>query len=182
VQKRNSDMGLSDNTRRSERSLLLHRVGGLLLKLSIFAVSLLLVFGYLFGLLRYANQNMRPSFQDGDLILFFRLADRYYADEVVVVEYGGERLLERVIAVEGDEVNVTADGLSVNGSLVTEPRVLGETTLFEGGESFPVTVPQGKIFVLGDNREQSVDSRIFGCVDTNDVYGRVIGVFRRRNL
>lgn len=182
MQKKKRETEQPEKTGRSEQRMLLYRIGGLLLKLGIFAVSALLVFGYLFGLTRVANQNMRPSFQDGDLILFYRLADLYLADEVVVVEYGDERLLERVIAVAGDEVDLTPDGLSVNGALVVEPRALGETTRFEGGESFPLTVPQGKIFVLGDNREHAIDSRIFGCVDVDDVYGRVIGVFRRRNL
>lgn len=167
---------------RSDRAKLFYRLGSLVLKFGIFAVALVLVFGYLFGLMRYGNQNMRPAFQDGDLVLFYRMAESYLADEVVVVEYHGERLLARVIAVEGDAVDITADGLMVNNALVVEPRVIGETTQIEGGESFPLQVSKGKVFVLGDNREHSTDSRVFGCVDTDDVYGRVIGLFRRRNM
>ena len=47
-------------------------------------------------------------------------------------------------------MDITADGLMVNNALVVEPRVIGETTQIEGGESFPLQVPKGKVFVLGE--------------------------------
>ena len=143
---------------------------------------MILLLGYVFGLTRAAGTGMQPAFRDGDLVLFFRMTDKYAANEVVVVRYQGEKLLERVVASAGDTVDITGDGLVINGAVVREPDARGETTQFEEGITFPLTVPEGKIFVLGDNREHTTDSRIFGCVDTEDVYGRVIGLFRRREL
>ena len=154
----------------------------LLLKLAVFAVMAIILFGYVFGLTRSSGLGMEPAFRDGDLILYYRITGTCSADEVLVVRYHGEKLLERVVAVAGDEVDITEHGLMINGAPVQETDVRGETTRFEEGVSFPLRVPEGKVFVLGDNREHATDSRIFGCVDTDDVYGRVIGLFRRRNL
>ena len=91
-------------------------------------------------------------------------------------------MLERVVAVAGDTVDITADGLMINGAIVQEPHAAGETTQFAEGVTFPLTVPQGQVFVLGDNREHATDSRIFGCIDIADIDGRVMGLFRRRNF
>ena len=161
---------------------LLRGLSALLLKIGVFAVVMILLLGYVFGLTRAAGTGMQPAFRDGDLVLFFRMTDDFAANEVVVVQYQGEKLLERVVAAAGDTVDITEDGLVINGAVVREPDARGETTQFEEGITFPLTVPVGKIFVLGDNREHTTDSRIFGCVDTEDVYGRVIGLFRRREL
>lgn len=154
----------------------------LLLKFAVCAVLLVILFGYVFGLTRNLSLNMQPAFQDGDLVLFYRIVQKYPSGEVVVIHYEDRTLLARVAAVAGDTVDITEDGLMINGSAVQEPGILGETTLFKEGVTFPLTVPPGKVFVLGDNREQATDSRIFGCIDTKAIDGRVIGLFRRRNF
>lgn len=154
----------------------------LLLKLAIIAVIGVLLFGYVFGLNRNASLNMQPALCDGDLILYYRIGQRYSAGDVVMVRYQDRTLAQRVVAVAGDTVDITSAGLIINGSAVQEPGVLGETTQFAQGVAFPLTVPVGHLFLLGDNRPHATDSRIFGCVDIGDVKGEVIGLFRRRNL
>ena len=154
----------------------------LVLKLIIAVLIGLIVFGYVFGLTRNLSLNMQPAFQDGDLVVYYRLIQDYKSGDTVVVHYQGRDLTERIIAVAGDTVDITADGLCVNGSYVQEPQVLGDTVLFDEGVSFPLTVGAGEYFVLGDNRESAIDSRVFGCVSKKAVKGRVIGLFRRRNF
>ena len=171
----------NDEKNKQMRSLL-RGLAALLLKIAVFAVVMILLLGYVFGLTRAAGTGMQPAFRDGDVVLFFRMAEEFAADEVVVVQYQGEKLLERVVATAGDTVDITEDGLIINDAILREPGAIGETTQFEEGITFPLTVPEGQVFVLGDNREHTTDSRIFGCVDTEDVYGRVIGLFRRREL
>ncbi len=154
----------------------------LVIKLMIFAVAGIILLTYVFGLTRNASLNMQPAFRDGDLVMYYRLDRTFTAGDVIVIRYREKTYLERVIASAGDTVDITADGLSVNGSLLQEPYRRGETTPFEGEVTFPLTVPEGELFVLGDDREQSVDSRMFGCVRCEDVGGKVVGLFRRRNF
>ena len=170
-------------TKKKKKKIPLYRrVLSLMIKITIFAFGLIIVFGYIFGLSRNQSLDMQPAFQDGDLILYLRTYNSYTANDTIVIRYEDKTMLERVIAVAGDTVDITEKGLVVNGGLVQESYAWGETTQFENGVTFPLTVPEGKIFVLGDNREHATDSRILGCIDENDVSGSVIGTFRRRNF
>lgn len=154
----------------------------LLLKAAVFTVFLVILFGYVFGLITNADVGMQPSFRQGDLILFYRMADSFVSGDVVLIRCGDETKLERVIAVPGDIVNIDAEGLLLNGAQVRETNAEGETRRLGSAVSYPLIVPDGKLFVLGDNRENALDSRAFGCVDIGDVQGKVIGLFRRRGL
>ncbi len=82
------------------------------------------------------------------------------------------RLIKRVIAVPGDKVDIDKGYLYINDSLVEEAYIKGMT--FKDELSMPVTVPEGKVFVMGDNRESSVDSRRFGLVDYKSIEGKVV--------
>ena len=154
----------------------------LLVKLLVLFAVFWLIFHYIFGVHRYLSTNMSPAIQDGDLALFYRLDHSYSAGEVAVFSYEGKTLLARVVAVAGDTVDFNENGMLINGALVQEDRIYTETTMFREGVTFPVRVGEGQIFVLGDNRPHATDSRIFGCVDIEDVEGKVIGLLRRRNL
>lgn len=158
------------------------RAISLLLKLSIFSVGLIILFGYIFGLSRNQSLNMQPAFRDGDLMFYFRMTDEYSANDTVLINYEKKSMPERVIAVAGDTVDITESGLLVNGGPVEENYAWGKTTRFENGVEFPLTVPEGSIFVLGDNREHATDSRVLGCISEEDVRGSIIGAFRRRNF
>lgn len=161
---------------------LAHELKALMLKCAVVIVALIILLGYIFGMTRNLSLNMQPSFQDGDLVFYYRIVQGYAADDVVVIHHKNQALLERIAAVSGDTVDITEDGLMINGSLVQEQHAFGETTQFEEGVTFPLTVPAGKVFLLGDNRPHATDSRIFGCIDVQDIDGRVIGIFRRRNF
>ncbi len=80
------------------------------------------------------------------------------------------RLVKRVIGVPGDEVDIKDGKVYLNGKELQEPYAKGVTRQREF--SFPVKVPDGKYIVLGDNREVSKDSRIFGLIDRRQVEGR----------
>lgn len=154
----------------------------LLVKLTVLFAVFWLMFHYIFGVHRYLSTNMDPSMRDGDLVLYFRMDHSYSAGEIAVFSYQGRTLLGRVAAVAGDSVDFDEDGMLINGAHVQEDAIYTETTMFQEGITFPVQVGEGQIFVLGDNRPHATDSRIFGCVDIEDVKGKVIGLLRRRNL
>ena len=152
------------------------------IKLMIVALTVFVLFSYVFGVTRNQSLNMQPAVQDGDLLFYYRLVNDYAADDVVIVHYEEKQIVSRIVAVAGDTVDIEAGGLIVNGALVQEAKVIGETTSFVDAVTFPLTVPEGEVFVLGDNRPNATDSRIFGCVRIADIDGRLVGLFRRRNF
>ena len=141
----------------------------------------LLVFTQVFMLAQVHGNEMFPAIKDGDLMLGFRLQSSYQKNDVVVYEQGGETKAGRILAVEGDNVTIDENGyLYVNGTL-QEGEILYPTYAKEG-VSYPYTVPEGNVFILGDYRTHSVDSRDFGAVSTDDVRAKVITILRRRTL
>ena len=86
----------------------------------------------------------------------------------------GEYYVKRVIAVGGDTVDIRQGKLYVNGEEVEEPYINGATEKKIGGVEFPYTVEDGKLFVMGDNREESMDSRDFGAVIRKQIKGKVL--------
>lgn len=145
-------------------------------------VILLLIFTFLFGIFRYGDISMEPGVKDGDLVLFYRLDKNYVPSDCLVLEYQGKRQVRRVAAVAGDVVDITQDGLVVNGALRQEEQIYQDTYQYTEGIDFPVTVEEGQVFVLGDNRKRATDSRIYGAVEIEDTLGKVMTIIRRRGI
>lgn len=157
-------------------------IRSLALKIVYVLAAFFIVFTFIFGLHRNLSAGMQPSLRDGDLLFYYRLDHDYRANNVVVFEYQDELIASRVIAVEGDTVNITDRGLEINGHVIYEPEIYSPTTQFKNGPTFPLTVEHDTVFCLGDNREHANDSRIIGLIEKKDVKGKVMGVIRRRNL
>jgi signal peptidase I len=96
----------------------------------------------------------------------------------VLPDSGEGHLIKRVVGVGGDRVTCCDDDgmLSVNGVAVDEWRVLKPGTERASAEDFDVTVPEGELWVMGDNRDNSADSRVHGTVPVDDVTGRALAV------
>lgn len=167
---------------KSAAAELVQDILALTVKLAVLFAVFWLMFHYIFGVQRYLSSNMTPAMRDGDLVLFFRMDQSYSAGDIAVFSYEGRPLMARVVAVAGDTVDFDEIGMLVNGAHVQEEDIYSETTMFEEGVTFPVMVGDNQLFVLGDNRPHATDSRVFGCVDIDDVEGKVIGLLRRRNL
>lgn len=164
------------------RGSLLYGLLMLVAQIAAIALGAVVVFSFVFGLMRVTDPSMEPRFQDGDLVLFYRLDKDYDARDVAVFENDGYLTSGRVIAVGGDTVNIDSRGLVVNGAYQQEQGITDETTQVADGVTFPLTVPHGAVFLLGDNRDEAVDSRIVGCVPADQTLGTVIGLFRRRGF
>lgn len=136
----------------------------------------------LFGAARNNDLGMAPSVKSGDLVCYFRLDKQYAASDVVAVKSKGSFQIRRVIAVGGDTVDLTEQGLLVNGYLQQETDIVGETLPYTDGINFPVVLKENQVFLLGDNREYAEDSRLYGAVDTSETLGKVVLLLRRRNL
>jgi signal peptidase I len=146
-------------------------------------LAALLVKTFLFQAFRIPSESMVPTLLVGDRVLVnkvsYKLHDVHRGDVVVFTrpekleDPSGtepEDLIKRVVAVGGDTV-VARDGvLYVNNQPMTEPYVQQGAGTFRLDEA--VTVPEGQVFVMGDNRENSQDSRYFGPISTDTIIGR----------
>lgn len=154
----------------------------LALKITIFIVLLVVTFSFVFGVFRCNNNMMSPSYKDGDLAIYYRLQKDYKPLDAVIIEKNGEKQVRRIIAKEGDIVDITEEGLKINGYLQKEVEVYTDTLPYKEGISFPVAVGKGEYFVLGDNRSNAKDSRIYSTIKQDEIKGIVITLIRRRGL
>ena len=166
-----------------KESSLVQEIASLFLKIFVIMLAFILMFTFLFGLVRYEEPEMTPAIKDGDLVIFYRFTrNGYLPQDVVLLEFEGKKQSRRVIATAGDKVDITEQGRSINGALQWEPEIYEETQRYEEGVDFHVVVPEGQIFVLADRRINATDSRVYGCIKSEDVLGKVIAILRRRNI
>lgn len=135
-----------------------------------------LVRAELAGPVRVASDSMEPTLAAGDVVLVDRrdgaTAALHRGDLVTFRRPGtGEESLKRVVALPGESVAIVDAVLQVDGVPVAEPYV--DFSEWDGMFTARVVVPEGSVYVLGDNRLASVDSRDFGPVPLHDVDGRV---------
>lgn len=154
----------------------------LLLKIVLIILAVILVFTFMYGMARINDVSMKPAIKDGDLVMYYRLDKRFVSGDIAVFKKDGRTTTGRVVAVAGDTVDITKDGLMINGVTQISQDIYFDTTQFQNGVDFPITVGEGQIFVLGDNRPEASDSRIYGCINIKDVKGKAIAVIRTRGL
>ena len=154
----------------------------MLIKIAAISISFVFIFTFLYGFHRHIGPEMSPMIKDGDIVLFYRLNRSYDIGDLLLLDYQGQRQVRRVVAQAGDTVDITDDGLIINGGLQHEPDIFQQTWRYANSISFPITIEEGQVFVLGDAREQATDSRDYGPVNTRDTLGSVITVIRRRGL
>ena len=154
----------------------------LLLKIVLIILAVILVFTFMYGMARINDVSMKPAIKDGDLVMYYRLDKRFVSGDIAVFKKDGRTTTGRVVAVAGDTVDITKDGLMINCATQISQDIYFDTTQFQNGVDFPITVGEGQIFVLGDNRPEASDSRIYGCINVKDVKGKAIAVIRTRGL
>lgn len=117
-------------------------------------------------------------------MLYYRLERNYNSQDVILYEKDGSRRVGRVIAHGGDTVEITGDGeLHINGSIVMENNVYYNTYPYtEGNVTYPLTLDEDEVFVLGDYREGARDSRYYGTISSDEIRGKVITILRRSDL
>ena len=145
-------------------------------------LTVVLVFTFLIRLIGVDGHSMVPTLQNGDRLLVLSSlldSDYEYGDIVVLREesFLEEPIVKRVIATEGQTVDIDFEAgvVYVDGEALDEPYI-NEPTYMEEGTEFPRTEPERCIFVMGDNRNHSSDSRDsrLGTVDTRCVLGKAV--------
>lgn len=151
---------------------LLFFASDMLIILIIFSIILHFIsFGYISG------DSMNPTYQNGERFVSVR-EETYEQLNVITFRYSDENagdeavFIKRVIAKSGDTIYARNNTVYVNGKAVTEQYSIGSTEDFD-----PVTLKDGEYFVMGDNRENSYDSRSFGVIKDESIIGKVVCVW-----
>ena len=143
-------------------------------------VCCILVFVFFARVIDVKGHSMEPTLQNGNKIVITRLAGEYKRGDIVVLQkdsYGEDALVKRIIAVEGQTVDIDFDAgiVYVDGEALDEPYIK-ELTHRQLDFKGPVEVPEGCVFVMGDNRNNSTDSRrsTIGFVDRRCIIGKAV--------
>ena len=147
------------------------------------ALVLVLFFSFFFRIIQVDGSSKVPTLVNGDKLIVWGAGYTPQRGDVVIVDSYtsyGKPLVKRVIAKGGDTVSIDyATGtVAVNGEVLQEDYI-AEPTYLGYDVTFPYTVPEGTVFVMGDNRNQSLDSRstYVGCIDERDILGKVLVCF-----
>lgn len=159
---------------KQKKSVLLEYIKVIIVTLLITYIAL-----YFFQISRVYMTSMLPNYHEGEIVIvekiFYKNSEPKYNDVIVIDYVDGEEkenyIIKRVIGIGGDHLEVKDNQLYRNGKEVEEKYVNNDAMT----EDFTVDIPEGKVFVMGDNRNVSLDSRKFGYVDfKRDVIGKVI--------
>ena len=139
-------------------------------------VVVVLVFTFLCRIVGVDGSSMKTTLMDRDLLILSVLPYTPERGDIVVINrYTKEPLIKRVIGVAGDTVEIDEEQhrVRINGVLLDEPHI-HVPTYPEGMAGKTVEIPDGKVFVLGDNRVASLDSRSIGLIDEGDILGKAV--------
>ena len=157
--------------RRTYRSTLRSTISALVI---VAAIAVLISMLWL-PVLQVVGESMTPSLFEGEIIIAPK-GTRFEKGEVIAFYYNNKILIKRVIANAGEWVNIDQDGnVFINDTPLDEPYV-SEKSFGDCNITLPYQVPDGKIFVMGDHRATSSDSRntAVGCVSEEQIVGRVM--------
>lgn len=141
-------------------------------RILVVVIALVAVFCLIFGISHVSGVSMQDSFQNGELVFYTRVTQDIKRGDVVSVRIpSGEYYIKRVIALGGDEVDLRDGVIYINGVPEKEDYIKGITLPEGSGVSYPLVVQDGDYFVVGDNRQESLDSRSFGAVSRKQIRG-----------
>ncbi len=150
-------------------------LGNTISSLLVVAAAAVLISTLFLPFLRVTGSSMTPTLSNDEMIVCSKRSN-FKAGDVVAFYYNNKILLKRVIGTAGDYIDIDINGnISINGEPLDEPYV-NEKALGECDIELPYQVPDNRIFVMGDHRSVSIDSRStsVGCIADEYVIGKVI--------
>ena len=173
-------MGNSENRAKRRRLLAIKEILSWMVYICGAVLIALLLRIFVFELVRVDGPSMQPTLYGGDRVAVQSMLYTPQRGDVVVVDgyiNYGDPLVKRIIALGGDtvDINFETGAVTLNGAVLEEPYISAPTTTGYDVE-FPVTVPEGCVFVMGDNRPRSLDGRSteVGFIDERDILGKVL--------
>jgi len=150
-----------------------------LIRLAAIVVGCGVIWLWVGGVTIIHDQNNYPQVKDGDLIITCKLTG-YHRNDLVLYKTADGTKLGRIVALEGDTVEIKEGYYLINEAIPYE-EVFYPTYPSEG-LSYPVKIKEGYCFILNDCRQQLADSREYGSIELNCLKGKVVYVFRYRNI
>lgn len=144
----------------------------------VLAVLLMNVFTHIFQVVSYNGSGMEPGLKGGQTLILLK-TQKVEQGDVIAFYYNNQILVRRVIGIGGDQLEIDQYGtVSIAGKALEEPY-LKNKTLGQCNLTFPYHIRTGTVFVMGDNREEAMDSRLeeIGTVPTDRIIGKVIFTF-----
>ena len=138
----------------------------------IIIVIVLLVRKFIVTPVRVNGSSMEPTLINKELLILERLNKNYERFDVVVLNYKGEKLVKRVVGLPYENIKYYNNKLYVNDEIIDEPISLDTKNYYLEDYGFS-QIPEGYYFVMGDNRDNSVDSRWIGLINKNQIEGTV---------
>ena len=146
--------------------------------LVVVAAAAALVATLMLPVLQIAGTSMEPNLNDGDIVLLIK-TDKLETGDLCAFYYSNKILIKRVIGTPGDYIWIEKDGtVFLNGEALDEPYLVNKA-LGECDIDFPYQVPENYFFMMGDQRETSIDSRstVIGSISTDQMIGKIICKF-----
>lgn len=140
------------------------------------ALVLFLIINSVSARIRVDGRSMEPSFQDGDYVIVNKLAYRsgeLDRGDVIVFPFPlneEEDFIKRIIALPGDRLTIVRGDIFLNGNRINEDYLLSDAS----GDMDEIIVPLGTVFVMGDNRNDSSDSRVWGPLLISEIIGKAV--------
>ena len=139
----------------------------------IIILAIILVRLFIVTPVRVDGPSMNNTLKNGDILLLDKYDNKYERFEIVVFNYNGERLIKRVIGLPGEVVSYKNNKLYINGNEIEDNYGLGYTENFELKDLNLTKIPDNEYLVMGDNRNDSLDSRYFGTISKDKILGSV---------
>ncbi|WNV58099.1 signal peptidase I [Oscillospiraceae bacterium NTUH-002-81] len=147
-------------------------------ELAVFIILMFVVFRFIIGVSLVNGSSMNPSLKNGDVVVYTRIVPNYESGDIVCIRMpSGEYYIKRVIGLAGDTVEIRDGSVYVNSTVREENYAQGRTETQGDSIKYPYEVKADRVFVLGDNREESMDSRTFGAVAKSQIRGKVLFSF-----
>lgn len=146
-----------------------------ILHTAIFLAVFLLIVQFIARPVVVQGQSMESTCKDGDYVIIWQLGYQPKHGDIVVTDQNNaldKRLFKRVIAIGGDHLEIRNGELRLNGELQQEDYIKEQN--WGAATELEMTIPEGRVFLMGDNRNDSADSRMLGHIANKNIMGKVV--------
>lgn len=139
---------------------------------------ILIVKIFVIDIARVQGNSMNPTLKNNDLLLYSKINNKYSRFDIIIIQIDNKYVIKRIVGLPGESIEYSNGKLLVNKKNVIETFKTTKTNDFvlHNVTSYRV-IPKNKYFVLGDNRQDSYDSRNYGLIDISDIKGKIIAKF-----